>query len=259
MNSARNSVSCEKMLASYFRDHPRIAMGYSGGVDSSFLLHSAHKMKVDVLPVYVRTQFTTDHDLESARRFCSEEGVELVVSDLDVLSSADVASNGPLRCYYCKSMIFGRIIEIARERGYEVVVDGTNASDSESDRPGFRALRELGVESPLRECGITKSMVRRISMTERLTTWNAPSNSCLATRIGGGVTITEGILKKVHDAETALSSMGFWDFRVRTDGECAMIQFSATQYGDAMKRSSEVLAAVAPYFQHCEIDEETRI
>ena len=102
-------------------------------------------------------------------------------------------------------------------------------------------------------------MVRRISMIERLTTWNAPSNSCLATRIGGGVTITEGILKKVHDAETALSSMGFWDFRVRTDGECAMIQFSATQYGDAMKRSSEVLAAVAPYFQHCEIDEETRI
>lgn len=242
----------------FFREHPKLALGFSGGVDSSFLLHSALKMKVDVLPVYVRTQFVTDHDLEAARRFCREEGVELVVSDLDILSSEDVASNGPLRCYHCKTMIFGRIIQIARERGYDVVVDGTNASDQEGDRPGFRALRELGVGSPLRECGITKSTIRRMSRTERLSTWNAPSNSCLATRVRSGVPITEETLMKVHGAETALASMGYWNFRVRTDGQRARIQFSDTQYADAVKRSSDVLAAVEPYFPQCEIDEETR-
>ena len=125
-----------------------------------------------------------------------------------------MAENPPDRCYYCKRTIFSKLAETALADGYELLIDGTNASDPEGERPGMRALREA-VLSPLRLCGITKDQVRRLSKEAGLFTWNKPAYACLATRVPSGQPITAQLLQRVEAAESALKDLGFSDFRIR--------------------------------------------
>ncbi len=230
----------------------------SGGVDSTFLLHTAVEMGADVLPVIVRSAFVFPGETEEAVRFCRSEGVEPVVVDVDVFADDELRGNPADRCYLCKRAVFGAIIAEAGKRGYPVVADGTNASDDPSDRPGTRALDEMGVYSPLRDAGLTKAQIRRLARTGRVCTWNRISNSCRATRVRTGTVITEDLLDRISDAESALGDLGFSGFRVRTDGVDARIQFIASQRSDAVRREEEVARAVAPFFRNVVIDEVTR-
>lgn len=170
-------------LAAFFKNNHRVAIGYSGGVDSSYLVHVAVSERADALPIFIKTPFIKDSEQEEAELFCSKRGIRMEIADIDLYSDENVVSNGVDRCYYCKKAMFGKVIEIATEHGYDVIADGTNASDSVDDRPGIRALSELNVRSPLRESNISKSAIRRMSRMDRLETWNKQSNSCLATRI----------------------------------------------------------------------------
>ncbi len=244
-------------LPQFISSNPRFALGFSGGTDSTFLLHEAVRLGADVLPVFARTPFVTSSEAQWASDLCAGLGVELVVLEPDIMSLPGIVSNGPDRCYHCKRAIFSSIVESAGELGYDMVCDGTNASDPESDRPGMRAVRELGVRSPLRECGLTKDDVRRLSRDAGLPTWNMPSNSCLATRVGTGVPITTDILHRVDGAETALRLMGYSDLRVRTDGTSARIQFTRAQRANALADPG-VARAVEPYFNDFAIDDTTR-
>jgi len=133
------------------------------------------------------------------------------------------------------------------EDGYSLIIDGTNASDDAGDRPGMKALGELGIRSPLRECGITKDEVRRQSRMAGLPTWDKPAYACLATRIGEGEWITKEKLERTERAEEFMKGLGFTDFRVRTRGEGALVQVKADQYDMARSLMNEIKSGLSDY------------
>ena len=139
-------------------------------------------------------------------------------------------------------------VEAARADGYDLLIDGTNASDDAADRPGIRALQELSVRSPLRECGITKSEVRRLSREAGLFTWDKPAYACLATRIPTGECITAEKLHKTEKAEEFLESLGFCDFRVRLMGESAKLQVRGEQLSLLLEKRNEILEGLRPLY-----------
>ena len=245
-------------LQAFFEECPKVALGFSGGVDSAYLLYAATACKAQVKPYFVKTQFQPAFELEDAQRLCDQLGVELTVLELDVLTVPHVAENGPDRCYHCKRALFGRLREQALADGYTVLIDGTNASDDAGDRPGMRALGELSVRSPLRECGITKAEVRRLSKEAGLFTWNKPAYACLATRVPTGETIREETLQKVEGAEDALFRLGFSDLRVRVFHGAARLQLPGDQFAKAVECRKELLTTLAPWFDTVLLDLKER-
>ena len=217
-------------LSVFFADHPRAAVAFSGGVDSAYLLYAALQSGADVTAYYVKTAFQPAFELADARRLAAELNAPLRVLTLDVLADPVVAAKPADRCYYCKRRIFTAIGNAAAEDGYDLLLDGTNASDDAADRPGMRALRELSVLSPLRECGLTKDEIRRRSKDAGLFTWDKPAYACLATRIGAGEPITAEKLARTERSEAYLFSLGFSDFRVRSRGDTAVVQLREEQF-----------------------------
>lgn len=245
-------------LKEFFQQNPRAALGFSGGVDSAFLLAMAVKYKAQVQPYFIKTAFQPEFELHDARELTRRLGVELTVIEHDILSSRQVAENPENRCYYCKKTLFGLLKEKALKDGYTMLLDGTNASDDFSDRPGMQAIRELEVRSPLRECGLTKTEIRRLSKEEGLFTWNKPSYACLATRIPAGTVLTEPELQKIEKAEGKLFSLGFMDFRIRLFHGAARIQLPAEQMAKMTEIREEIYRELKPYFKAVLLDLETR-
>ena len=161
-----------------FRSHPRLALAFSGGVDSAYLLYAARACDCDVEPLYAHSAFQPEFERRDAARMAAQLKVPLNVVPLDVLAVEAVRANPANRCYYCKQAIFTALLAAARAKGYDAVMDGTNASDDAGDRPGMRALEELAVLSPLRLCGITKAQVRAYSRQAGLFTWDKPAYAC---------------------------------------------------------------------------------
>ncbi|MCF0137718.1 MAG: ATP-dependent sacrificial sulfur transferase LarE [Oscillospiraceae bacterium] len=245
-------------LSEFFRSHPRCALGFSGGADSAYLLYAAVKSGAEVLPVYVNSAFQPGFELEDAARLCRELDVELQVVEVDVLCDENIAENPENRCYFCKKRIFEALKEKALSLGYTVVIDGTNASDIAGDRPGMRALGELSVLSPLRDCGITKPRLRELSREAGLFTWDKPAYACLATRIPSGERITADKLFRIEAAENELFKMGFTDFRVRTPEGRARLQFPADQLKRGEELFEEISRRLSPWFTDISIDPNTR-
>lgn len=245
-------------LQEFFGEHPKAALGFSGGVDSSYLIWAAKEYGADVHGYFIKSQFQPEFELEDARRLASDLGMDITVIDADVLADRRVAENPAERCYHCKNLIFHALIEAARADGYDTVIDGTNASDDAADRPGMRALAEMKVLSPLRLCGITKAQVRERSKAAGLFTWEKPAYACLATRIPVGEEITADKLKRIEAAEGALMDRGYSDFRVRYFHGAARLQFSAAQWTRAAGEHREISEALAPYFDTVFIDLEER-
>lgn len=155
-----NATCIPETLEHFFAGRGRIALAFSGGVDSAYLLYAAKSCGCDVRPYYIKSVFQPEFEYNDARRFCEQIGIEMTVLDVDILCVPNVRENPSNRCYYCKTALFTRIIQQAKADGCEIVIDGTNASDDAGDRPGMRALHELQVLSPLRECGMTKDAIR---------------------------------------------------------------------------------------------------
>ena len=204
-----------KSLDEFFKDHKKLALAFSGGVDSAYLLYAGLEAGADIKAYYVKSDFQAAFELADAKRLAHELKAQMEIIEIDVLADKNVRSNPARRCYYCKNKIFSTIIERAQADGYRVLVDGTNASDSYDDRPGMKALEELKVLSPLRLAGLTKDQIRKKSKEAGLFTWNKDSYSCLATRIPPGEEINKDKLTKVEAAEDLLFSLGFKDFRAR--------------------------------------------
>ena len=211
-------------LQEFFAENPRVAIAFSGGVDSSYLLYAALHYGARARAYYVNSAFQPAFELEDARRLAGELNADMKVLPVDVLASETVTANPPDRCYHCKQMIFRTILAAAEADGFTVLLDGTNASDDAGDRPGMRALRELSVRSPLRECGLTKAEIRRLSREAGLFTWDKPAYACLATRIRTGEEITLQKLKQTEKAEGFLFGLGFRDFRVRMVDNTAKLE-----------------------------------
>lgn len=245
-------------LEEFFRDHPEVAIAFSGGVDSAYLLYAATRYAKRVRAYTVHSQFQPRFELDDARRLAAELGAALSVLPLDVLAMPGAAENGPDRCYHCKQAVLTTIRDAAVADGFTLLCDGTNASDAVADRPGMRALRELSVHSPLRECGLTKDTIRALSRDAGLFTWDKPAYACLATRTPTDEPLTAAVLAATEQAETALAALGFRDFRVRQSRGQARIQVPEAQLARVLEQRNEILAALRPFYETISLDLEVR-
>ncbi|MGM9604906.1 MAG: ATP-dependent sacrificial sulfur transferase LarE [Faecousia sp.] len=245
-------------LEQFFREHPKAALAFSGGADSAYLLYAAVKCGAQVRPYYAKTAFQPRFEYEDARRLARELGVELVTIPLDVLGEPAITANSANRCYFCKQKIFTSIQNAARADGFDLLLDGTNASDQVTDRPGMKALQELSVLSPLRLCGLTKPEIRRRSKEAGLFTHDKPAYACLATRIPTGKTITAGDLERTEACEAFLMQLGFSGFRIRLLGDRARLELPESQLPKLLEQREKVLAALKKYYSGVLLDLEVR-
>ena len=245
-------------LKQFFEQYPRVAIAFSGGVDSAYLLYAASKYAKQVKAYYVDTAFQPQFELDDAKRLAKELGAEMQVLEADVLHDPAIVSNPADRCYHCKKKLFSHILKAAREDGFSVLLDGTNASDEASDRPGMRAIAELSVRSPLRECGLTKDAIRQLSREAGLFTHDKPAYACLATRIPVDEMITAEKLQRTEFAEDYLTALGFRDFRVRSVGGLAKIQIREEDLERVMTHRKEILNELKKHYTGVLLDLEVR-
>ncbi len=245
-------------LAAFFAEHPKAAIAFSGGVDSVYLLYAAVTYGKEIHAYYVNSAFQPTFERRDAIRAAKELGAEMTVLDLDILSEPEITRNPADRCYYCKKKIFSTIYKRAAADGYSLLLDGTNASDDTAERPGMRALAELEVRSPLRECGLSKTEIRLRSRNAGLFTWDKPAYACLATRIPAGTGITKEQLQKTEKAEEYLTSLGLSDFRVRIFDMAARIQVTEADIELVISNRREILAALKKYYTAVVLDLEVR-
>ena len=229
MDISKDIREKETTLVERIRAAGKLAVAFSGGVDSTYLLYKAHEvLGDDCIAVTVRSQVLTAEEFEWTSSFCSKTGVKQIIVDLDVFEVPEFEDNPPDRCYYCKRNIFGKIKAAAE--GY-VVADGSNVDDTGDYRPGMRALAELGIASPMKDSGLTKSDIRILSKEADLPTWDHPSAACLASRFAYGEKITTDGLERVAAAERFIKNLGFSGIRVRVHGNLARIEASPDDIG----------------------------
>lgn len=210
-------------------DFQRVAIAFSGGVDSTLLLRVAVDTlgRQNVLALTAVSDLIPAREIEEAEHLMQTlDAIGLVLHE-DILTHARVAANPPDRCYHCKQAIFSTFSALAAEHGYPVLLDGANADDTGDWRPGQRAARELGVRSPLLETGMTKADIRQLSRHLDLPTWKKPSYACLASRIPYGTPLSKEILTRVEAAEVFLHDLGFVQMRVRHHDNLARIEVTA--------------------------------
>jgi uncharacterized protein len=208
----------------------RGAIAFSGGVDSAFLLAAAARSGMDrLLAITLVSPFFTREEVARTKSLSEALGVEHLCLELDILSDDRVVQNDARRCYYCKQSGFSAIKAAAGERGIETLIHGINLDDLRDYRPGIEAARELGFEAPLVDAGFTKQEIREASKAMGLSTWDLPSQSCLATRIPQGDPITADALERVAQAENILRDLGFPQVRVRCHGALARIEVPEAQ------------------------------
>ena len=221
----------KEKLENYLRELQELVVAFSGGVDSTYLLQAAHDVLGDrVLAVTVDSCLFPGRELSEAKAFCDNRKIRQVILKENPLECSTFYQNPPNRCYICKKNLFQRIQNIAKERKFLHVAEGSNVDDMGDYRPGLQAIEELKIVSPLRVAGLTKAEIRRLSKEGGLPTWEKPSFACLATRFAYGETITAQGLARIEEAEQYLFEQGFTQVRVRHHGEMARIEILPEEF-----------------------------
>jgi uncharacterized protein len=210
-------------LDTILKDLNSFVVAFSGGVDSTFLLHRAHKVrKSAIVAITIRTPYIPSREIDDAVDFTRSFGIKHKIIDI---AFPEMIRNNPIdRCYLCKKAIFTDLLSFAKKNNFQFVVDGTNADDTGDFRPGIKALNELGIRSPLLESGLTKKDIRELSREEDLDIWDKPAMACLLTRIPYDTEISQGTLRLVEEAENMLFELGYPGTRVRIHGDLARIE-----------------------------------
>ncbi|MEM2900816.1 MAG: ATP-dependent sacrificial sulfur transferase LarE, partial [Thermoplasmata archaeon] len=233
MNNEQNQDLNKKFdrLKEILNTKERVLVAFSGGTDSSFLLACAKKvLGNNVEAIIVSSQLFPKYELSRAIDFCKKYNINYTIIEKDITKNKKVVSNHPDRCYHCKKAIFATIRKFAQKNGFTHILEGGNADDLNSYRPGKRALQELGIESPLALANLSKDEIRTISRNLGLDTWNLPSAACLASRIPYGEKITIEKLNMVEKSENYLRSLGFSQLRVRHHGNLAKIEILENEW-----------------------------
>jgi uncharacterized protein len=217
----------------------RVLVAFSGGVDSTLLLKVAHDTLGDknVLAVTALSPLYPERELEGVKKLIQTLGVNHRLIHSNELEIPGFSKNPPNRCYYCKSKLFGELLDLAKEETIPFIVEGSTLDDDKDHRPGRVAVQELGVRSPLREVGLTKAEIRELSRAFGLPTWDKPSFACLASRFPYGEEITGEGLKMVDEAEDFLFGLGFKQVRVRHYGNLARIEILKEEMAHLMEDS----------------------
>ncbi len=220
-----------ELLKSNIKKLGKLAVAFSGGVDSSFLLKVAHDLLgKNVIAVTSNSSTYPVRELYEASAFAQMLGVTHLIIDLEELDIEGFSENPLNRCYLCKSQLFTKIKQIAKEKGIEHVAEGSNLDDLNDYRPGMRAVEELGIISPLKDACLTKEEIRLMSKKLGLNTWNKPACACLSSRFPYGEKITREKLAMVEKAEDYLLSLGFKQIRVRHHGSVARIEVEPSEF-----------------------------
>lgn len=204
--------------------YEKLAIAFSGGVDSSFLLYTASRLPVEILAITAFSASFPERELSAAKEFALKLGITHLIIESEELQLPGFAENPLNRCYLCKRELFSKIKKIASEYGIDHIAEASNADDISDYRPGLQAIKELGILSPLKEAGLTKSEIRVLSKEAGLKTWDKPSFACLASRFPYGHSITREKLEMVNKAEEYLIKLGFSQVRVRHHGDIARIE-----------------------------------
>ncbi len=225
-----------KNLVQMFSDMKSVMICFSGGVDSSLLLKAAKDGAGDgAAAVTVISEVMPENDLSDVADICNELKIKHYVIREEVLNIKGFRNNPPDRCYICKKEIFGKVMKLAIDEGYDYVVEGSNADDLNDYRPGMKAVSELGIKSPLKDCGLTKDEIRLLLKQFGIRSWNKPSCACLASRFTYGEEITSEKLRSVARAEKLLFENGFIQNRVRVQGRTARIEVPVEDFHKLME------------------------
>lgn len=210
-------------LDSLLKDLNPLAIAFSGGVDSSFLLFRAARIrKTGLIAITLKTPYMPAREIEEAKAFAGNHGINHKIIELSF--PEEIRNNPGERCYLCKKRLFSELLSFTGQNGYKYLADGTNSDDSGDLRPGMKALAELGIRSPLREAGLTKKEIRDLALEAGLDIWDKPAMACLLTRIPFDTEVNDTVLRMIEKAEDVLFEMGYPGTRVRTHGELARIE-----------------------------------
>lgn len=238
----------KKNLEKYLRQLGSVAVAFSAGVDSTFLLKVAHDVLGERAVAITAQSYTLpEREKLEAMQFCREQGIVQIIAEVNELEKKEFCQNPQNRCYICKYDTFSMIKQIAMERGIPNVVEGSNVDDESDYRPGMQAIAELDIISPLRKARLYKSEIRALSKEMNLFTWDKPSFACLATRFGYGEEITQEKLSMVEKAEQYLLDLGFQQMRVRIHGKIARIEIDNQDFEKILQ--TDIASAINAYLK----------